>query len=259
MERRAIDRLKYGLPPLVAGLLLFAGGWSANPPQVELRPPHILSVGPGEAEVVVLAGNAPTPFPELPGRWEMSTANSLELRRDGWPSKKARIELTPGVTALRLPSPRATLSITVKGDDSAEVSMTSLPKKTEVPTVQGQARLEAGPHELLISAEGYLPQRLSVELIPGEVKKLALSLEAIPTFPFGLPSGMESLDFPVPPIPPPVAPAYPPRSQWTPPPVAPPPVYQPRPQPLPRFTPVAPAPRVGTPDPQPMFTPVRPY
>ena len=261
MKRTSLDRRKVGLFPLLAGLLLFWVGWSANSPTPVLTPPSLLAVGPGEPELVSLKGIAPTPVPQVPGRWQVSTESSVELRRQGWPSKQVRIPREPGVTALRLPAPRATLSVAVKGDDSAEVSMVSLPKKSEIPTAQGQTRLEAGPHELLVSAEGYLPQRLSVNLIPGEVKKVTLDLKAVPGFPFGLPNLPSSVEVPVPPSVPPsvsgIRTAPPVRQTWEPPtrPV----VRQPPPvQPVPRFTPVAPPPRVGTPDPVPLFTPIGP-
>lgn len=250
MKRPSLAFLRPGLPPLVAGLLLFAAGWSANARKATPEPPSQLVLSPLPVEVTLLKGSSPLKRSE---RWSLTAPVSLELHREGWPSKTVRIEGKGGVTALRLPVPRATLSVSVADDEQAEVEFLALPKKTKVVSSQGQARLEAGPHELLVSAQGYLPKRLSVELKPGELKKVSVALAPIPGLPYGFSPPSEVSSFPGPPSEElPLS-----GAGWTPPPATAPPAWTPpATSPLPRFTPVPPVPRVGTPNPQPMFTPI---
>lgn len=250
MKRPSITFLRHSLPPLVAGLLLFAAGWSANAGTATPTPPSQLVLSPLPVEVNFLKGSSPLP---RSGRWTLTAPVSLELHREGWPGKTVRVEARDGVTALRLPAPRATLSVSVTDDEQAEVEFLTLPKKTKVVSSQGQARLEAGPHELLVNARGYLPKRLSVELKPGELKKVTVTLDPLPGFPYGFSLPSESASHPAPPLG-----AFPSSgSAWTPPPAAAPPAWTPpATSPLPRFTPIPPPPRVGTPNPQPMFTPI---
>ncbi len=250
MKRPSVSFLQHSLPPLVAGLLLFAAGWTTNAKAATPEPPSQLVLSPWPVEVTLLKGSSPLPRSE---RWTLTAPVSLELHREGWPSKAVRIEGKEGVTALRLPAPRATLSVSVIDDDQVEVEFLALPKKTKVVSSQGQARLEAGPHELLVSAQGYLPKRLSVELNPGELKKVAVALDPIPGLPHGFSPPSEISSYPSTP-----SGALPSSgARWVPPPATAPPAWTPPPvSPLPRFTPVPPAPRVGTPNPQPMFTPI---
>lgn len=237
------------LLPVISGLLLFVVGWLSNarPPLTE--PENQLYVSPAPVKLTLLKGPAPV---KVADRWLLDGPLSLELSRDGWPKKTLRVEAEPGVTAIRIPIPRATLSVTVKDDEKVEVEFLTLPQKSKVASAQGQARLEAGSHELLLSAPGYLPQRLSVELRPGELKKVAVDLERIPGL--AIPStGSPPRRVPSASAPPSWSP--PARVPSAAPPWSPPAARPPR-APAPRFTPVPPAPRSGTPDPQPMFTPI---
>ena len=246
--------LWHSLPPLVAGLLLFATGWSVNTSVESARVPSQVVFSPLPLQSRVIRGSSKEADSQ---RWDLEAAVSFELSRPNWPSKAVRVEPEPGVTAIRLSPPRGTLSVSVSQDAEAEVEFLRLPKKDKVASSQGQARLEPGPHELLVSATGYLPKRLSVDIRPGEVKKMAVTLERIP----GLPAGFELGTFPTIPNVPSAPPAgwTPPARTWTPPPVwsPPPPARPTRPVvPVPRFTPVAPIPNAGTANPQPMFTPI---
>lgn len=259
---------RHGLPPLAAGLLLAASGWLGagyrNGPTLEFEPQ--LVVRPSTARLVTVEGPAPTPDPTVPGRFALSQAgSSVELRQPGWPSVGADLNELRAVTTLRAPFPKATLSVSVKDDKQASVELLALPKKSEVRLTDGKARLEPGRHELLVQAEGYLPQRLTVDLKPGEAKAVAIELEALPrlptlpaypgqAFPSGGPGVPPPAARPVVPSPAyrPPAPAYRPPAPAYRPPV---PAYRP-PVPAPRFTPVAPPPKPPAAAPVPMFTPV---
>lgn len=278
-------RLKQGLPPLVAGLVLGAAGWmggaNLQPPAMDFAPQ--LVVRPSGADLVTTRGASPTADPARKGRYSFEAGDfSLEIRQKDWPPSKVEIEEPRGMTTVRAAIPRATLSIAIKGDNDAEARLTSLPGKEKLKTAQGQARLEPGAHELLVEADGYIPKRLSVELKPAERKIVVVALDKLPTFP-SFPSGLEmppNLPSGVSPSVPsgtpqnlpsyrppglPSAPAYrPPAPTYRPPaprptyrPPAPRPSAAPAPNPVPRFTPIAPPAQPPASDPVPMFTPIR--
>lgn len=247
------------LPPLVAGLLLGAAGWMgavySGPETLDYRPQ--LVVRPARAEVVTTQGQAPLADDNLPGRFLFDQAGFvLEVRPKGWPASKTKIDEPRGMTTVRPPVPRASLAVSVKDDKSAKAKLVELPKKSKLKMTQGKVSLDAGRHELLVQADGYLPKRLSVNLKPGENRVVAMDLEAIPGFPpMGLPPGLS-----IPALPSTRPPSVGAASSYVPPAYVPPPRYQAPayypPAPVPRFTPVPPPPKPAGSDPVPMFTPI---
>lgn len=249
------------LYPALAGAILFWSGWSSSAylsvsAEVNFQPQ--LVIRPVGAELVTLRGQAPRADGLASGRFTLTSGNvALELRQSGVPPVSIELEEPPGMTTVRAPLPRATLAVSVQGDEQAEVTVLSLPEKTELPTAQGQIRLDPGPHELLVQAKGYLPKRLTVELKAGERKDAVVALEALPNLgPFPAPSFPSAPQTRPPSSPPPT---------WEPPPSIYLPPSNPRPAPsarpsapvpVPRFTPVAPPPQPEHPAPVPMFTPI---
>jgi hypothetical protein len=242
--------------PLSAGVLLAASGWYGAGGLQDRTPvfqPQLM-VRPAGAEVVTRRGKPPDADPLIAGRFVFDQGDlALELRQPNWAPASIEIDQPRGMTTLRAPWPRATLSVSVKGDAEASVSLLELPKKTRLKTAQGQARLEPGRHELLVQADGYLPRRLSVNLKPGERKELAIEMEALVfpglAFPSLPPAGVR----PYPGTSLPYPPTY--RPPPSPPPYQAPPVYDP-PAPVPRFTPIPAPPEPTNVDPVPMFTPI---
>lgn len=258
-------RSYHRLHPILGGCVLAIAGWSGgsylNSYQPQYRPQFV--VRPVGAEVVTVEGAALVAENLRLGRFSIDEAGAtLEIRQPGAPPTRLQVKEPRGMTTFFAPPPRATLAVAVRDDKDAEITLLVLPEKTELPTAQGQARLEPGRHELMVQAEGYLPQRLRVDLKPGERQEQQLALRKLPSVPTvsrpmpSLPSAPPASSA----LPPrPAAPPQPsysaPRPRYTPPPAAP-PVSRPAPVPLPRFTPVAPPPEPMRPAPVPMFTPI---
>lgn len=226
----------------LAGLVSFLAGWSFVRKAPEPAPP-----GP-ESVLVIRPVNATVEIPSLkkgdrPGEFRVNLGdNEIQLSREGWPSSSVEVESGTPVVALRLTPPPAKLkAVTSEGD---AVTFRLLPSKEQLKTEGSYIRLAPGHYELLAESAGYVPERVPLDLTPGEVKELKLNLKRIL--------------FPVPvPVPRPALPAepYPDPPPPQPKPYSPPRVSYPQPTvPQPRFTPVAPPPL--PPQPEPFFTPV---
>ena len=225
----------------LVGLGLFLAGWFSVVKQ-ELpgssRQSFDLYVRPVNGKVE-LNGDRLSGDNELGHYLVAKPVSGLQLTRAGWSESTSELpedsEL-PRVVTMRCRPPQAKFAPTTQ--DGTSVELTDLPSEEKLEKKDGYYRLRPGPHEFLASAEGHLPQRLSVVLNPGEVSKLKVKLKPIPR-----PS------LPVPVSPPPatsVAPPLRPRPSYRPPPA----------RPRPRFTPVAPRPKPQPVEPRPMFTPL---
>lgn len=161
--------------------------------------------------------------------------SQLDIRKPSW--KTATLSLDPGcpIKTVRLEAPEATFNPIT--EDGTRVDLKTLPTKTKLERSEGTYSLQPGRHEFVASAEGHLPDSLSVFLRPGEDKKLVVSLKELPKPPVlrrRQPRPRRST----------YRPSRPTR-----------PTYRPR-RPVPKFTPVAAPAKPRPRDPVPLFTPV---
>lgn len=224
----------------LAGLVSFLAGWSF----VEKEPEP---VAPGSESVLVVRPLNATvkarslTLGERPGEFHgVLKGQGVEISREGWPSLERVLESPEPVFALRLSPPPAKLrAVTAEGE---VVNFRLLPSKEELSSKGLYLHLEPGHYELLAEAQGYVPERVPLDLKPGEMRELTLNLKRL-LVPDPIPKPQPSI--------PTVAPQ--PRP-YSPPQVSAPPAPAPAPVPKPRFTPIEPPPRPTVPEP--FFTPI---
>lgn len=199
----------------LAGLVLFLVGWFC----FDKAP---LPVMPDKPVIVA-----------RPVQGELSSAGSeWTLRRKFWESDKGVVKPRDLLLVLRCKPPEAKFD--PRTVDKTPIKLTNLASQESLKRNGKFFRLPAGPYEMLAEAEGHVPQKLSIELSPGELKTLEVALKEIPKPPTPPTRPVYSA--------PPRRPLYRPR-----------PAPRPRPRPRPRFTPVA-KPRPVRP--VPLFTPL---
>lgn len=226
---------------VLAGLGSFLAGWFLveKEPQPGLPDSQLLLVRPVDA-LVSAAGARKT---ERRGEWSLPlSTRSAEVSKKGWPTEDSDWPSQVSVRTARLQPPNARLKVSTGNKDT--VRLKSLPSKEPVKIENGYYRLAPGHHELLAEADGYIPDRLSLDLKPGQTSELTLDLKAIP----------------VPQIPqrPSAPPQAPTTGGWRPPQhtSSQPPTWVPPARPVPRFTPVPARPQPPVELPEPVFTPV---
>lgn len=229
---------------LLAGLGSFLAGWFLveKEPQPGLPDSQLLLVRPVDAVVTAVGAREA----DRRGEWTLPlTTRSAEVTREGWPEQDSDWKSEVSVRTARLQAPGAKLK--VRTENKSAVLLKTLPSKEPVKLEKGYYRLVPGHHEFLAEADGHIPDRLSVDLKPGQTSELTVKLKAIP----------------VPQLPPiPQTPSAPPQATTTgnrPPPrhtTSQPPAWVPPARPMPKFTPVPSRPKPPVERPVPLFTPV---
>ena len=216
----------------LASLGLFLAGWfivekeplrtNPNEALAVVRPAQGLIYVEGEEYKAVESGETSVPLNA-----------ALKYEREHWEESSTSLSGNELLALLRCKPPKSKFDPVTK--NKKPVKLKNLATEKELKRDGAVYRLAAGPYEFLAEAEGHIPDKLSVELKPGELRKMEVALKLIPTF-----------------IPPelPVRPTLP-----TPPPTYRPPPVRPRPRPRPRFTPIA-KPQPPPYQPVPMFTPL---
>lgn len=235
------------IKPIVAlaGLGSFLAGWLLVEKEAQPAPPAAettLIIRPVDSLLEAESSSRG----EEPGQYlSPSSITSIKIAREGWPTVSRDLKSSHTVVAFRVPPPPAKLKAT--NSTGSPVSLRTLPSKELLKPEAGYVRLTPGPYELLAESEGYVPERLSLELEPGSTRLLKLHLKALiapmpQSWPSSLPQPGTSEAVPAPTNTTPRAPQPVPYREPVV--VSPPPTI-----PQPRFTPV-------TPKPAPLFTPL---